>query len=317
MAKRNKPFSDFPFLCAIQQKNSINLGGDHHGRDACVEMVAAISCVLLTELQSHMKSARFFSIMSDSSSDSSVIDQEGILVRYIHPETGEPHTEIASIEKLENARAEGVVAAIRNGVSKCGIDIEQLTETVPKLVCINLDGAAVNLGAKNGVAKRISDVVSNKVFVTHCVAHKLELGVLDAVKDTGYLKKFEETLKRICKFYSYSPKRRGELLHLASVLDETLIMHTEINAIRWASSKARALKAVIQDLHVTVTHLEQVVSTSSRADELGQAKSILNDLSQVKLVKYLYLMMDILSAITATSTLLQTKDLMIFEIRGH
>ena len=81
----------------------------------------------------------------------------------------------------------------------------------------------------------------------HSVAHKLELGVLDAVKDVGYLN-FEDTIKRICKYYSFSPKRCNELQHLATVLNENLIMHSEIKTIRWVSSKSWALKAVSQDL---------------------------------------------------------------------
>ena len=74
-----------------------------------------------------------------------------------------------------------------------------------------MDGAACNMGAKNGVAKKMNDIVENQVIVTHCVAHKLELGILDAVKEVGYLQKFEDGLKRICKFYSFSPKRRSQL----------------------------------------------------------------------------------------------------------
>ena len=105
-------------------------------------------------------------------------------------------TSIACIENLENASAVDVVDAIKRGLSKC--DIDNLSNQNSKLVCKNLDGAAVNLGAKNGVAKKLSDSADNKVVVTHCVAHKFELGVLDAVKLVGYLKKIENTLMRIC-----------------------------------------------------------------------------------------------------------------------
>lgn len=55
---------------------------------------------------------------------------------------------------------------------------------------------------------------------------------MDAVKDVGYLKKFADELKRICKFYSFSPKRRGELKKLTNILED-LLMHTEIKAVRW------------------------------------------------------------------------------------
>ena len=92
-------------------------------------------------------------------------------------------------------------------------------------------------------------------------------------------------------------------------------MHTEIKAIRWVSSKLRALEVVCQDINVTVTHMEQILETSKRADELGQAKAILTDLKSVKFVKYIYFMLYVLTAITQTSVLIQNKDLLLFEVK--
>ena len=57
---------------------------------------------------------------------------------YMRPDTFEPHTAVASIENLENARADGVVAAIKSSVSKCGIDLDNMTESKLNVVCINL-----------------------------------------------------------------------------------------------------------------------------------------------------------------------------------
>lgn len=93
-------------------------------------------------------------------------------------------------------------------------------------------------------------------------------------------------------------------------------MHTEIKAVRWVSSKSRALKAVCEDLHITASHMEEILNKSKRADEVGQAKAILGDLTQVKFVKYIHLMLDVLGAISATSKLFQVKDLMIFEVKA-
>ena len=56
--------------------------------------------------------------MSDSSTDSSVIHQKVILLRYLHPGT------YASIGNLKNARAEGVFDSIKRELLKCVIDID-------------------------------------------------------------------------------------------------------------------------------------------------------------------------------------------------
>ena len=78
------------------------------------------------------------------------------------------------------------------------------------------------------------------------------------------------------------------------------------------SSKNRVLRAVCEDLHVISSHMEEVISNSNRADEIGQAKAILSEISQVKFVKYIYLIMDVLAVVSATSKMFQVKDLMIF-----
>ena len=50
------------------------------------------------------------------------------------------------------------------------------------------------------------------LLYTHCVAHMLELAVLDSMKfDDSYLEKFHDNLKGIFKFYNQSAVRRQEL----------------------------------------------------------------------------------------------------------
>ena len=82
-----------------------------------------------------------------------------------------------------------------------------------KLVGCNFDGANVMIGAKGGVSKKLEDKVSHPICIIHCVAHKLELAVLDAVKRCPYLPTFD-TVKEVYKFYYCSPKRRREVKRL-------------------------------------------------------------------------------------------------------
>ena len=78
VAKHNRPFIDFHFICSIQENNGVNLGCDHRTRDTCVDFVKAISMALLNDVETHLQSVRFFSVMRNSSTDSSSIDQEAI-----------------------------------------------------------------------------------------------------------------------------------------------------------------------------------------------------------------------------------------------
>ena len=125
--------------------------------------------------------------------------------------------------------------------------------------------------------------------------------------------KLESTLKRLYKFYSFNPKRRANLRSMAEVLDVDFVTYSDIKSIRWVASKTRAVKAVITDYQATVTHLEQILETSKRTDEKSQAKKIHSEMLQIKFVKYMHLMMDILTVVTETSQQFQVADLLIME----
>lgn len=57
-----------------------------------------------------------------------------------------------------------------------------------------------------------------------CVAHKLELLILDAVKSWKYLSDcFERVIKGIFQFYHYSPKRRREFKAISEILEKDLV----------------------------------------------------------------------------------------------
>ena len=94
----------------------------------------------------------------------------------------------------------------------------------PTLVCANFDGASVMMGSKSGVATRIQQSFP-WVIPIHCVAQKLELGILDRVKAVKYLSEFEAIVKTIYLFYHYFPTRRRELAKIATVLEEELLQY--------------------------------------------------------------------------------------------
>ncbi|KAH3708396.1 hypothetical protein DPMN_099531 [Dreissena polymorpha] len=71
---------------------------------------------MLNDINERLSRARYFSVLSDSSTDCSTTDQECILVRFVDPDTNEPTTELASIQSLETPNADGITAAIKSGL---------------------------------------------------------------------------------------------------------------------------------------------------------------------------------------------------------
>jgi hypothetical protein len=74
------------------------------------------------------------------------------------------------------------------------------------LIGIGTDDAASLLETEHGLIKKVRSNLSYVIGV-HCVAHRLNLSVLSAVKNGKFVDDIDSTLKKLCKFYEYSPKR--------------------------------------------------------------------------------------------------------------
>ena len=114
--------------------------------------------------------------------------------------------------------------------------------------------ANVMIGTKGGVSKKLEDKVGHPLFIIHCVAHKLELAVLDPVKRCPHLPTFEDTVKQVYKFY-YSPKRRREVNKIANIIDEDAVYYSGLQKTRWLVSTYRGITALSRHYVTTVMHL--------------------------------------------------------------
>ena len=71
-----------------------------------------------------------------------------------------------------------------------------------------------------------------------------------------YMSTFETTLKGVLQFYYYSPRNRRELTEISEICDQILLHFGDIKQVRWLSSKERAIKAMLFNHEVVVSHLE-------------------------------------------------------------
>lgn len=315
LAKKGKPMSDYETHMELHLMNHdligsdyINIGTNYLTEKSAREFLMNIAAVMKTEATQELKRARFYTVLADGSTDCSVIEQYVVLLRFVNKD-GYPVTQFGSIEAAESATADGVLKCVTDGLGKLNLDVKSKE---PALVCANFDGAAVMMGCNSGVSTQLKDTVPHLVSV-HCVAHKLELSVLDAVKTEDYLKKFENTVKQIFKFYYRSPKRRRELKAVAEMLESELSHYGDIKTVRWVASKMKALKAIKSNLHVTIAHLENAAA-SDKGDTGSTAKGLLKEIQSARFVKYLHMMLDFLSAVTATSVKFQKNNLLVVEV---
>ena len=108
LAKKNRPFTDFPTVCSIQEKNGlIGLLCELYIIDkAAKHFTSSIAKTLRQKTAADLHKTRFVSVMSDGSTDTTIVEQEVVYVQYV--DHCNPVTKFASIQALEHGNVEGV-----------------------------------------------------------------------------------------------------------------------------------------------------------------------------------------------------------------
>ena len=85
-----------------------------------------------------------------------------------------------TISEPENATAVGIYSAIHSKAQEMGLDMES------SCIATTADGASVNFGKHTGVMVQLQEKIPWLIQI-HCVAHRLELALKDAFKNSFYV----------------------------------------------------------------------------------------------------------------------------------
>lgn len=208
--------------------------------------------------------------------------------------------------ELKNADANGVIASINTGMIEFGLE-----NWKSQTVAFGSDGASVYVGRLNGVVAKLRVEIPWLLGV-HCIAHRLELSFLDALKDEEQLNNVQEMLQGLYKHYHYSPKALRELKELAQVLDEKINKPVNLRGTRWPPHISRALTVMMKSFSVIYAHLKNTISENTSSVEMrGKARKTLNMLSNFRNLLFIHLMLDVLAVLKALSLLFQRDNIVI------
>ncbi|KAK1887604.1 E3 SUMO-protein ligase KIAA1586 [Dissostichus eleginoides] len=95
--------------------------------------------------------------------------------------------------------------------------------------------SSVMLGKNSGVATRLTARYPN-LFTWHCMNHRLELAVSDAVDEVQAVNHFKVFLEKIHNLYSQSNKNSRELLEAAQEVGSQVLKIGRVLSTRWVAS---------------------------------------------------------------------------------
>ena len=199
LLKCEHPFVDYPELLKLHQKNKgPEIGTSYKTDHAAADFSWSIVDTYDQELIENLSKARYYSILNDGSSDTSVSEKELIYVLFL--EDGFPKIKFVSIEHVKNANAEGILDCIKESFHRLGI-----TDVYKRIVGLNIDRASVNTGNFT----RLGAQMKEKTLwpeVIHCFNHRLGLALKDAFRQSPAFELIESLITNLYNLYQTSPK---------------------------------------------------------------------------------------------------------------
>ena len=213
---------------------------------------------------------------------------------------GEPINKFLTIAELPNGTADGVIESFERAMGKVGVNTWKNA-----LVSLGSDGASVYTGVRNGVVAKLRQSIPWLLGI-HCIAHNLELAILDGLKEDHLLSSVKEMLQSIYKHYHYSPKALRELKELAETVEEKIQKPGNLKGTRWVPHLHRALKVFLKDYKIIYGHFNNTVGAATSSTEMqGRAKKILKQQEKFKTVLFANFMVDVLDCLSKLSSLFQ------------
>ena len=264
--------------------------------DTLCEIQSCITKAIRDELVSEIVQSEFYSIMIDESTDLTVQKHLSICIKYV--KNGEAVTKFLTNVNVEDGKAHTIVRHVVTALENHGLKPE-------KMVSLATDGAATMMGHKTGVGVQLKSKHSPFMVQTHCLAHRLNLAVVDSIKKNDTLVKFREKFNSLYHFMSSSSSRTSRLKSIQALLLEPELSIKEPHSIRWLGLQ-KAVEAVYEGYGSILATL-----SSFAADKNAQASGLYKYFATYKTVLLVSFMLDVHEIIGKLSKSLQ-KDTISF-----
>lgn len=117
--------SDIQVQCDLLEKCGVGVGPNYRNSDSARTFISEIAKTLRHKFIINIHAANYFSILSDGSTDQSIVEQESIFIKFVG-QTGVPETGFVDIVEIEHAHADGIYSAIVDGLANVNLNISAI-----------------------------------------------------------------------------------------------------------------------------------------------------------------------------------------------
>ncbi|KAF4529208.1 hypothetical protein B566_EDAN011454 [Ephemera danica] len=177
---------------------------------------------------------------------------------------------------------------------------------------INECNVGVTLHSRTSAMEIISHISREmrQKIVIHCMNHRIELAINDAIKHINAIDTLIEIVNSIYSFYSMSPKNTSEIRDISSELHSQFLKIGKVFDVRWVASSKRTVKSLWVSFKSLVTHFERICADQTRSNLVrAKCKGVVKKLSSPEFVSNLGVMYDVLSELSILSEELQNNSM--------
>ncbi len=303
LAKYRRPFSDFVWLTNLDEAKGLKVGQTYRNEKACRTFTKYIAQNASEKVLKYANEAKFLSITSDGSTDSSIQEQEIVFLRYVHE--GNVEVRFVATKTPRSPDAVGIYNSILDALDGIGVTEDMLKM---KLVAFGCDGASVMIGKKGGVATLLKSHIQPELVVVHCLAHKLELAYRDAVKKISLYDSTICLLMGVYYFYHNSPKQRAALEASYEALGLKSRMPSRVGGTRWLGHLLKAIKSFAEGYPAIRSQMEDCVASRVKGESQNKARGFLKLMKRGDVIGYIHLLQDIINPLKRLSGVLQDNN---------
>uniref|UniRef100_A0A671K3M9 DUF4371 domain-containing protein n=1 Tax=Sinocyclocheilus anshuiensis TaxID=1608454 RepID=A0A671K3M9_9TELE len=193
LAKNNRPFTDHKTLVELQQLIGVKMGHILHSRFSATNIIESIVKEMLRSIVNNIvSSSSKLAVLID---EASTLSRKTTMIVNIKASVlGEPPEFIfLDLVELQDQTSEGIIDALMSCLTKAGFTEEWLKQNWVSFVS---DGASVMVGKHSGVSAKLKKRFP-KLLTWHCMNHRLELAVSDAVDKVTAINHFKIFVEKL------------------------------------------------------------------------------------------------------------------------
>ena len=262
------------------------------------DLLSVMGSIVLERISIEVQEAQYYSLLVDETKDVSKTEQISIMVRYAL--NGSVYERFLGYVAAKELNAEALVGYITSFLNKVGLSLQNC-------VCQCYDGASVMSGECAGVQAKVREIAPQATYI-HCCAHRLNLVLVDCVKETPVAEDFFALLEALYVCLSHS---KANALFMEIQRDQRAgIQPRQLKRLietRWAS-RHDSIEAVHATFKPMLSTLE-AIANGNDSNQRVTAEGLLLQARSFHFVICLIMFENLLAVTNALSKLLQGENL--------